>query len=189
MRRYEQLKRLYDTLNGYIDQYDLSESMISGATADFDRLFELAWKTAKEYLQKDRMIVAAQTGSPKDIIKLAYQEGIINDEKLWLDILEDRNNDSHHYRRADAILYVSKIQTSYMTAIKKLIAYFADKISSEDLEEIDMPDSMVDYCREHQLSVIDFADRLCCQFGYDSYNLIYENWDTILKRLQKPSGC
>lgn len=69
MRRYEQLKRLYDTLNGYIDQYDLSESMISGATADFDRLFELAWKTAKEYLQKERMIAAAKTGSPKDIIK------------------------------------------------------------------------------------------------------------------------
>ena len=50
MKKFEQMKRLYTTLTGYIDPFDQSDVVISGTIADFDRLFELSWKTLKEYL-------------------------------------------------------------------------------------------------------------------------------------------
>ncbi len=50
MKKFEQMKKLYKTISAYIDPYDYSDAVISGTTADFDRLFELSWKTLKEYL-------------------------------------------------------------------------------------------------------------------------------------------
>ncbi len=47
MKKFEQMKKLYKTISAYIDY---SDAVISGTTADFDRLFELSWKTLKEYL-------------------------------------------------------------------------------------------------------------------------------------------
>ena len=69
MKKYEQLKRLYRTMNEYMEPYDFSDQMVSALTADFDRLFELSWKTLKEYMQNELMIPDAKTGSPREIIK------------------------------------------------------------------------------------------------------------------------
>ena len=60
MKKFEQLKRLYKTINGYLNPYDFSDEMISGLTADFDRLFELSWKTLKEYMQDSLMMQEAK---------------------------------------------------------------------------------------------------------------------------------
>ncbi len=59
MKKFEQLKRLYGTITGYMKPYDFSDTMISGLTADFDRL---SWKTLKEYMQNDLMMLEAKTG-------------------------------------------------------------------------------------------------------------------------------
>lgn len=50
MKKFEQLKRQYRSLSEYLDVTDLSDKNISATTADFDRLFELTWKTLKAYL-------------------------------------------------------------------------------------------------------------------------------------------
>ena len=57
MKKFEQLKRLYRTITGYMDPYDFSDAMISGLIADFDRLFELPWKSLKEYMRNDLMML------------------------------------------------------------------------------------------------------------------------------------
>ena len=53
MKKFEQMKRLHSTIVSYIDQYNVEDVAISGTTADFDRLFELSWKTLKEYMQRE----------------------------------------------------------------------------------------------------------------------------------------
>ena len=68
MKKFEQLKRQYQTLAGYLDMTDLSDRNISAATAGFDRMFELAWKTLKVYLFEDLGMYEAKTGSPREII-------------------------------------------------------------------------------------------------------------------------
>ena len=98
-------------------------------------------------------------------------------------MLEDRNDDSHHYRKSDAILYISKIQGKYLSAIKDLIDYFSDKIPQEQLEEIEIPADIIEYCRTRNLFLIDFADDLCERYGYENYNQLYKNWDEIKREL------
>lgn len=71
MKKFEQMKRQYASLRGYLDETDLSDKNISATTADFDRLFELAWKTMKVYLYEDLAIYEAKTASPREILKLA----------------------------------------------------------------------------------------------------------------------
>ena len=47
MKKFEQAKRLYKTM---IDEYSVHSNtkvFISGITSDFDRLFELCWKSLK----------------------------------------------------------------------------------------------------------------------------------------------
>ena len=114
MKKFEQMKRLHGTISRYIDPYNCSDAVISGTTADFDRLFELSWKTLKEYLHGQLGISEAKSGSPKIIIKIAYREGLVNDEKIWLEMLRYRNDDTHQYRKSDAMLYVSRIADRYL---------------------------------------------------------------------------
>lgn len=71
MKKFEQVKRLHKTMGIEYAKHSNGKAFLSGITSDFDRLFELCWKTLKEYLQKEKYIEAAKKGSPKDILKLA----------------------------------------------------------------------------------------------------------------------
>ena len=59
MKKFEQLKRLYGTITGYMKPYDFSDTMISGLTADFDRLFT----GLKEINYKHSFILQAARGA------------------------------------------------------------------------------------------------------------------------------
>jgi len=67
---------------------------------------------------------SAQTGSPRHIIKTAYQAGMVDDEELWLAALVSRNNVAHAYNKDVAldIIYATKEKYYYMfeTLKKKL---------------------------------------------------------------------
>lgn len=67
MRRFEQLKAQYNAIMRNNTQYDYSELCVSAITSDFDRIFELAWKTLKEYLWKELGVAGAKSGSPREI--------------------------------------------------------------------------------------------------------------------------
>jgi nucleotidyltransferase substrate binding protein (TIGR01987 family) len=56
--------------------------------------FELGWKLFKALLAYEGDPVSA-SGSPRDVIKAAYQYFDFIDETLWLDMLRDRNNTAH----------------------------------------------------------------------------------------------
>ena len=53
------------------------------------------------------------TGSPKIILKTAYQANMIRDENLWLSALQERNNVIHSYNRNIALTIVEKAKDSF----------------------------------------------------------------------------
>lgn len=185
MKKFEQMKKLYITLDGYIDPYNRSEVVISGTTADFDRLFELSWKTLKEYLHDVQGISEAQSGSPKKMISLAYREGLIDDEQLWLEMLRYRNDDTHHYSKSDAMIYISRIANAYMIEIGRLITILKDVIPDENISDIEMPDSLLDYCEKQKLDLANFLWDIEKQYGYENANDVFVNWEKILSNLKK----
>ena len=55
----------------------------------------------------------SQTGSPRQILKVAYSAGIIRDEELWLAALKTRNNVAHAYNQEIAIDIVRETKEKY----------------------------------------------------------------------------
>ena len=108
MKKFEQLKKAFSSFKVDYNQHSDDRVYVSGITADFDRIFELTWKTLKEYISTELAIPEAKSGSPRTILKLAYKEGIITDEVSWLNMLADRNDDTHHYNEALVRAYVSR---------------------------------------------------------------------------------
>lgn len=80
MRKYEEAKRICQQMNlVYSRHSDADDMFVTAISADFNTLFELCWKTLKEYLFKNLGMREAKTGSPKEIIKLAYAQNLIHD--------------------------------------------------------------------------------------------------------------
>lgn len=76
--------------------------ILTGLVALYEICFEQSWKAIKELLEENGAS-EGKTGSPKMIIKAAYQMGMIRDEELWLNALQARNNVAHAYNRAVAL--------------------------------------------------------------------------------------
>ena len=78
--------------------------------------FELSWKTLKDFLNYEGI----QVTFPREVIKQAFQYGLIEDGELWIRMLESRNIMSHAYDEAVAIEVSKSILESYLPAFEKL---------------------------------------------------------------------
>lgn len=59
----------------------------TGVIGQFNLTFELAWKALKAVLEADG-VSAAETGSPRDTLKLAAATGLIENQPVWLLMLK-----------------------------------------------------------------------------------------------------
>lgn len=95
--------------------------IMTGLVALYEICFEQSWKVMKEMLTKSGF-PEGQTGSPRQILKTAYQSGMITDEKAWLSALDSRNNVAHAYNSAIALDIIKNTKDSYcdlFTALKE----------------------------------------------------------------------
>ncbi len=74
--------------------------LVDGTIQRFEFAFELFWKTLKILLEQEH----EEAVFAKQVLSKAYQAGWIDNEKLWINMLEDRNLTSHTYNEelADA---------------------------------------------------------------------------------------
>ena len=80
---------------------DISNPLaVDGSIQRFEFCFELGWKLVKKLLMDSEGIEAL---SPKKALQFAYQVGWIEDETVWLKMLNDRNSTSHTYREDYAL--------------------------------------------------------------------------------------
>ena len=115
MKKFENFCRALKNLELAAEQESYSPLEETGFVAMFEICFEQSWKLLKEILKREG-IDESKTGSPRQILKSAYGAGILSDEKIWLEILEDRNILSHVYD-ADIIF---KIKQKYLPTFQKL---------------------------------------------------------------------
>lgn len=59
-------------------------------------------------------------GSPRAIIKVAYQCGMINDCEAWLELLEARNILAHTYSDEQALNVIRKLKSDYIILFETL---------------------------------------------------------------------
>lgn len=83
----------------------------------FEFTFELAWKFLKEYFF-DKDIVF---NYPREVLQEAFAVGLIDNERLWLQMLTDRNMTSHTYDEKLADEIYMRIR-NYVPELKKLLS-------------------------------------------------------------------
>ena len=113
------LERLKEALNE-----EESEIVIDGVLHRFEFTFELAWKTIKDYLEYSGIIDGI--GSPREIIKTAFEQGIIDDGENWIKMMLARNSLSHLYDENKSRKIYIEIKEIYLELFEKLNSKFAD---------------------------------------------------------------
>lgn len=96
----------------YDEPYD--NVILTGLVGLYEICFEQAWKMMKEILTSHGYEEGA-TGSPKIILKTAYQAGMIKDEELWIQALQERNNVAHSYNQKVALEIIMRAKNDFYT--------------------------------------------------------------------------
>ena len=113
MKKYENfcaaLQNMKDIYK-YDEPYD--NVVLTGLVGLYEITFEQSWKMMKELLEEHGYEEGA-TGSPKIILKTAYQAGMIKDERVWLQALQERNNVTHSYNQKIALGIVSEAKNEF----------------------------------------------------------------------------
>ena len=100
----------------------------AGVIANFNITFELAWKALQEVLRLEG-VDQAVTGVPRDILKLGYRFGLIDDIAVWLLMLESRNMAIHIYNEAEADKLLILIRDSFINAFSALEKKLREKFN------------------------------------------------------------
>lgn len=112
-RKYDHFLRALNNLHDIFQKEEPCGNIeTAGMVALFQICFEQSWKAMKEILE-DYGYGAAKTGSPKSVIKTAYQAHMIDNEALWLEALDDRNNVAHSYNAEAAKAMIRRAKEQY----------------------------------------------------------------------------
>lgn len=99
---FQQTERALNALQQMVEKpMQADRSNIDACIQRFEFTIELFWKLLRRILEVKGLIVLY----PKDVLRAAYSGHLIEEETLWLSMLNDRNQTSHTYdeRLADAI--------------------------------------------------------------------------------------
>ena len=102
----------------------------TGIIGQFNLTFELAWKALQEIMRMHG-IEEASTGSPREILQLAYKIGFISDSEVWLLMLKKRNTSVYNEDEVDEMILL--IRDSFIpafTALKDTLVKKLDEAES-----------------------------------------------------------
>ncbi|MCC8074516.1 MAG: nucleotidyltransferase substrate binding protein [Clostridiales bacterium] len=109
------IQRLEESIADY-ERFGL-DSIRDGVIQRFEFCAELAWKTVREYLLDQGY---SGVNSPKSVMKLAYADGLLQEEQGWLALLNARNLTSHLYDEAAAQTVFEEVRAVYLPLLKDL---------------------------------------------------------------------
>lgn len=118
--KYINLKKAYVKLKEVSDIYDGNNDIIRDSLIQrFEFTYELTHKTLKEFMKY--LGVTLENSFPRTIFKKAYVNNLISDDKVWINLLEDRNSTSNIYNEDIAKEIADRITNGYVHAISELI--------------------------------------------------------------------
>jgi nucleotidyltransferase substrate binding protein (TIGR01987 family) len=96
-----------------------------GAIQRFEYSLELAWKTAKDFLEDSGLVIDPVT--PREVVKQAFAAKMIPDGQVWIDMLNHRNLLSHTYDCEVFDEAAKALAARYLPAMEKLHEFFVVK--------------------------------------------------------------
>ena len=133
MKKYENFCRSYQNLaEAIVMEPPYNTVTLTGLVGLFEIAFEQSWKMMKEILEYHGYS-GSSTGSPRTILKTAYQAGMIHDETVWLKALAARNNVTHSYNKEIAMSIIMESKQYYV----KMFADLKETVEKDWLEGIE----------------------------------------------------
>ena len=123
-QRFQNYKKALVTMESAIDIADsreLSELEKQGVIQGFEFTFELAWNVMKDYLEEQG--ITGIIGS-KNAVKQAFNNGLIENGEIWMDMIESRNISSHSYDEEIA----EKLRQKIIEIFYSHLTAFAEKM-------------------------------------------------------------
>ena len=113
-QRFDNYQRAFLLLREAVDcNLDtLNQLEKEGVIQRFEYTFELAWKTLKDKMEFDGIIL--DTISPKSVVRKAHESKYIHNISDWLKMIGDRNLMSHTYDIEQFEMVVISIQKRYL---------------------------------------------------------------------------
>ena len=106
-----------DQFESAMEQPASSDLIRAGCIQYFEFTFELAWKAIKQMAEEFGLPPCT---SPKSCLKAAFHQGWIEDEAIWLDMLEARNQMSHTYDARNALKVYGRL-AAYRPSLRQLL--------------------------------------------------------------------
>lgn len=118
LQRFENFSKacaLLSEINSY-DNHKLPTIVRDGFIRHFRITFDLAWKTAKDFMEFEGLHIQP---TPRTVIKEAFAAGLITDGQAFIDMLEARNLMSHRYDEETFNTIFLKIKQDFYPALEK----------------------------------------------------------------------
>lgn len=129
--KYMNLKKAYGKLVEVSELYDGKNEIVRDSLIQrFEFTYELTHKTLKDVMKY--LGVTLENSFPRTIYKKAYVNNLISDDKVWIDLLEDRNSTSHIYIESLSDEVANRIAKYYVKAIGELVENIGQAILSSD---------------------------------------------------------
>ena len=130
--RFDNYGRAFSLLREAVElqqERPLSDLEKEGVIQRFEYTWELAWKTIKDYLDNEGVVLEKIT--PKAVIVAALEARIIIRKEDWMRALDDRNRMSHVYSKIVFAEIVNNIEQGYLSLFdqlyEKLLTEVVDK--------------------------------------------------------------
>ncbi len=118
-QRFENLESAYQVFLRILAIEKPSEAEKMGLIQAFEVVFELSWKTLKDYLAAQ----GYQEKTPRAVLKVAFRDGMISHGHEWMEALQSRNETVHTYNNDMAEKLDNKIRKVYAPIIQQLYLY------------------------------------------------------------------
>lgn len=96
-----------------------------GTIGRFKIALELAWKTLRDYLEREGRDIGPIT--PRNVIRSAVATGVFADERTWMDMIDQRNRLSHAFDCETAERTFLAIRERYFAAIHELYQWLLER--------------------------------------------------------------
>ena len=123
-QRFANFEKAYHLLEQTVGIAHPSPAERGGLIQFFETVFELSWKTLKDYLEAQGLTV----GTPREAIKQAFQIELIDDGQRWMKMLEDRNLTAHTYDEAISLKVEKLVKEKYFPLFQALYAVLKSKM-------------------------------------------------------------
>lgn len=122
---FEQFKSANQRLKEAVNLREETEIKRDAVIQRFEFTFELLWKTFKKIAREEKI----DSFSPKTAFRAAFQLSLIDEEQVFVEIIDARNKTSHVYSEEEIIEIYEFIRSKVVDVFAKAETKIADYLA------------------------------------------------------------